>query len=83
LDTQRIVSELKAERSRLDKAIALLDGPNGAKTTAKAAALTREPASNGARRKRHHLTPAGRKRLSMLMKKRWAEKRKKRVRDAK
>jgi hypothetical protein len=77
LDTQRIVSELKAERTRLDKAIAALEGAKGTNTPAKAAAPTRESSSNGARRKRHHLTPAGRKRLSMLMKKRWAEKRKK------
>jgi hypothetical protein len=30
-----------------------------------------------AKKKRDHLTPAGRKRLSDMMKKRWAEKRKK------
>jgi hypothetical protein len=73
LDSQRIVSELKAERNRLDKAIAALDG----EISTRAALTSSEPSSNGSRRKRHHLTPAGRKRLSMLMKKRWAEKRKK------
>jgi len=68
------VSELKAERNRLDKAITALDG---AKTTR--AVVSHTTSSNGAKapRKRHHLTAAGRKRLSMLMKKRWAEKRKK------
>jgi hypothetical protein len=74
LDTQRIVSELKAERNRLDKAIAALDGANTTRAVASHATL-----ENGshAPRKRHRLTAAGRKRLSMLMKKRWAEKRKK------
>jgi hypothetical protein len=74
LDTQRIVSELKAQRNRLERAIAALD-----ETAATRARTTREPSSNGAQapRKRHHLTAAGRKRLSEMMKKRWAEKRKK------
>ena len=75
MDTQRIVSELKAERNRLDKAIAALDG----ETTTQATVAKNVISMNGAKapRKRHHLTAAGRKRLSMLMKKRWAEKRKK------
>jgi hypothetical protein len=75
LDTQRIVSELKAERNRLDKAIAALDG----ESTTRAAAAKSVVSMNGAKapRKRHRLTAAGRKRLSMLMKKRWAEKKKK------
>jgi hypothetical protein len=75
LDTQRIVSELKAERNRLDRAIAALDG----ESTTRLTTAVNKPSGNGlhARRKRHHLTAAGRKRLSMLMKKRWAEKSKK------
>jgi hypothetical protein len=74
LDTQRIVSELKAERNRLDRAISALDG----ESTGGANIAIHEPSSKGAqaRRKRHHLTAAGRKRLSMLMKKRWAERKK-------
>jgi hypothetical protein len=74
LDTQRIVAELTAERNRLDKAIAELDGANTTRAVAKNAV-----SMNGAHapRKRHGLTAAGRKRLSMLMKKRWAERRKK------
>jgi hypothetical protein len=74
VDTQEIVKELKAERNRLDKAIAALDGAN----TTRATMPTSEPARKGApSRRKHHLTAAGRKRLSMLMKKRWAERRKK------
>ena len=77
MDTQEIVKELKAERNRLDKAITALDG---ASTTSEPVAVAKSPISmNDAKepKKRHHLTAAGRKRLSMLMKKRWAERRKK------
>ena len=75
MDTQRIVAELTAERNRLDKAIAALDGASTTRPTVAKRAVS----VNGAKapRKRHHLTAAGRRRLSMLMKKRWAEKRKK------
>jgi hypothetical protein len=73
LNTQEILKELKAERNRLDRAIAALDGANSTRATM----APHKPSSNGARRKRNHLTAAGRKRLSMLMKKRWAEKKKK------
>jgi hypothetical protein len=75
LDTQRIVAELKAERNRLDKAITALDGLTTGHATVARHATSQN--SSHAPRKRHHLTAAGRKRLSMLMKKRWAEKRKK------
>jgi len=68
LDLQRIVSELKSERDRLDRAIAALGGS--------------APVASGkvapARRRRHRMTAAGRKRLSEMMKKRWAAYRKKR-----
>jgi hypothetical protein len=75
LNTQEILKELKAERNRLDKAIAALDGAN----TTRATMAPHKPSSSDASapRKRHHVSAAGRKRLSMLMKKRWAEKRKK------
>jgi hypothetical protein len=75
LDTQRIVSELKTERNRLDRAIAALDAADTIRTVR----ATHEPSSNGgsAQRKRHHISAAGRKRLSMMMKQRWAEKKKK------
>jgi hypothetical protein len=74
LDTQEIVKELKAERNRLDRAIEALDGAN----TARASVATDEPSSSGASlpRKRHRMSAAGRKRISVMMKKRWAERRK-------
>src|ERR1700680_601889 len=75
VDTQKIVSELKAKRNRLDKAIAALDGASTSRATVAKNVVSMSGAK--APRKRHHLTAAGRKRLSILMKKRWSEKRKK------
>jgi hypothetical protein len=74
LDTGRIVAELKRERDRLNLAIAALDGhspQSAARTSAVPNRATRS------KKKGDRLTPAGRRRLSQLMKKRWAEKRKK------
>ena len=75
MDTQEIVKELKAERNRLDKAIVALDGANDTGATV----ATDEPSGNGASspRKRHGMSAEGRKRISVMMKKRWAERRKK------
>jgi hypothetical protein len=74
LDTGRIVAELKRERDRRNLAIAALDGhspQSAAQTSAVPSRATRS------KRKGDRLTPAGRKRLSDLMKKRWAARRKK------
>jgi hypothetical protein len=71
VDLQRIVSELKRERDRIDRAIAALDGGG---ITAK----QRKTASDlGATRKprRRRLSAEGRKRISEAMKKRWAARR--------
>jgi hypothetical protein len=77
MNIAEIVKQLKSERESLTKAIDALEGieggsqgvaTNGSKPATKA--KTTKHASNG-------LTPAGRKRLSELMKKRWADKRKK------
>jgi hypothetical protein len=69
-----IVSELKAERTRIDRAITALEGmsPNGS-----ASNLAPKQAKAAVAQKSGGLTAAGRKRLSELMKKRWAERRKK------
>jgi hypothetical protein len=66
-----IVAELKTERTRIDRAISALEGlvTNGA-TSNYAPKAAAKPKSGG-------LTAAGRKRLSELMRKRWAERRKK------
>jgi hypothetical protein len=74
LDTGRIVAELKRERDRLNRAIAALDGQDP-----KSAARRSAPPNEATRTKKKvdRLTPAGRKRLSEMMKKRWAERRRK------
>ncbi len=62
MDIKRILKELHAERNRIDRAIAAIE------------AITKDSASTGAvrGRRRSRISAAGRKRLSELMKKRWA-----------
>jgi hypothetical protein len=73
LDIERIVEELEQERDRISQAIASLKGVNSSGSTRKSAA------GNGrsGRQRRGGMSAAARKRLSEMMKKRWAEKRKK------
>ena len=66
MDLAGIVEELKKERERLDRAIAALGG-----------VTTSEKSSSTGVRKRGAMTPAARKRLSLAMKRRWAESRRK------
>src|SRR5246127_5830302 len=70
LYTGRIVAELKRERDRLSKAIAALDG-HSPQSAARTSAVPHRAARS--KRKGDRLTPAGRKRLSDMMKKRWVE----------
>ena len=75
MDIAAIVSELKRERDRLNRAIAVLEGTDVVRTgAAKNAAptLVIRKAKKG-----RQLTTEGRKRLSEMMKKRWAERRRK------
>ena len=81
MDIQAIVKELKRERDRLNTAIVALEGPELPPTPRKASPVANIPAPPA--KKRRRLTPQGRKRLSDLMKKRWAEKRKKASRGGK
>jgi hypothetical protein len=74
LDLEKIVAELEQERDRLNQAIALLKERNFPANARKTAAG--DDRGSVARRGRG-LTAAGRKRLSELMKKRWAERRRK------
>jgi hypothetical protein len=77
LDLNKIVEELKTERTRLDRAIAALEEPASPRVVAKKASVAaQQPAAFNAN-KRGGMTPEGRKRLSLAMKKRWAERRKK------
>ena len=75
MDLAKVVSDLKKERDRLGRAIGALLGsalsPGGKKH------VGRPKGDTTKRKKRGNLTPAGRKRLSLAMKKRWAERKKK------
>jgi len=74
LDLKRIVGELKKQRDRIKRAIAALMESYSALPTKKTKAAATSRAALG---KKRGLTPAGRRQLSLKMKKRWAESRKK------
>ena len=72
MDTKQILADLRIELNRLNQAIAaleLLDGTATATPTPAAKAAPKQPRKRG-------LTPAGRRRLSAMMKARWAARRK-------
>jgi hypothetical protein len=74
MDTARIVRELDAEIARLTSARNLLAGSSNAQAKRRVKVA---PAKGAKAKPGRHLTPAGRKKLSELMKKRWAERKKK------
>lgn len=67
MDTQHIISALRDERDRLEQAIAALEGGNGRRG--------RKPGLGNGRRGRRgrRLSAAAKRRISEMMKKRWAE----------
>ena len=81
MDIQAIAKELKRERDRLNTAIEALEGTDLPPTPPKASPAADVPAPPT--KKRRRLTPEGRKRLSDMMKKQWAERRKKASKGAK
>ena len=74
MDLDRILAELEEERDRVSLAIALLEEVNSPRVARQTAPLS----ATKSKARRRGPTPAGRRRLSELMKKRWAERRKKR-----
>jgi hypothetical protein len=76
MDLDRIVADFKKERDSLSRAIAALEGSDATVANTKKRVAVRQAASSN-KKKRGGLTPAGRKRLSEMMKKRWAERKKK------
>jgi hypothetical protein len=70
VDLETLVADLKRERDRLSQAIALLSGDSAApgRTAPKRATPPK---------RRGGITPEGRRRLSLAMKRRWAERRRK------
>ncbi len=75
MNIPQILTSLRAERDRINKAIAALEGLDGAAPTTQPGRAT--TSTKGFRKKKGGLTAAGRRRLSENMKKRWAERRKK------
>ena len=76
MDVARIVADLKLERERISRAIAALEGsvpPLGEKEVSD---IARDVTPSEVV-KRRGMTPEHRRRLSLAMKKRWAERRKK------
>lgn len=72
MDTNRILAELRSERNRIDTAITAIESIGSGNGRRRG----RPPGSSTGTRRKHRLTPAGRRRLSEMMKKRWAERRK-------
>jgi hypothetical protein len=76
VDLARIIEDLKQERERIGRAIAALEGSASKLGEKKlSGAAQGAPASGG--KQRPGITPGGRRRLSLALKKRWAERRKK------
>src|SRR5271157_2434178 len=71
MDIQNLVSDLRSERARLDRAIAALESLSQPARRRGRPPKARQatPASS---RKRGGITPAGRRRLAEMMRKRWA-----------
>ena len=77
LDLNRIVEDLKKERGRLDRAIAALEESTSRRIVVKNTSVAAQQRATAKGNKLGGITPEGRKRLSLAMKKRWAERKKK------
>jgi hypothetical protein len=77
VDLASIVTELKQKRDRLNRAIAALEESDSSGLVPKRRVAAPVNATHNGKGPGRNLTPAGRKRLSEAMKKRWADRRKK------
>lgn len=77
MDIQTILADLKRERDRLSAAITALEGagPRRRGRPVGSGAAKSTPAAG--KRARRHMSPAARKRISEMMKQRWAERKRK------
>lgn len=73
MDIERIIEELEQERDRISQAISLLKGANSSASARKVSTAN----GRSGKQRRSGMSPAARKRLSEIMKKRWAKRRKK------
>ena len=69
MNINQVLSQLISQRSRLDEAISALQKLSGENPSTAHASLG---AFNG-RRRRRHMSPDAKRRISEMMKKRWAE----------
>jgi len=69
VETNRILAELRAERDRIDRAIAAIEGLN---STGRRRA-GRPPRAAAIRRRRGRMSAAARRKMSRLLKQRWAQ----------
>ncbi len=70
MNIDQILNELRNERDRLTRAIEALESTKSTRSAVRRAGGIRG-------RRKNRLTPEGRRRLSQMMKRRWAERRKK------
>jgi hypothetical protein len=73
---EREIVETRGRLAALTAQAAKLRAKVGARKSG-AAAVAQEPAEGGRKRRRRKMSPEARKRISEMMKKRWAERRKK------
>jgi len=69
MNTNRIIAELRAERDRIDKAISALE----AVSSSERRRAGRPPGAPATRRKIGRMSAAARRKLSRLLKQRWAQ----------
>jgi hypothetical protein len=73
MNIEEIVLQLRAERDRIEKAIVALEHPGSQQSAKNGFVAGAAPKKRG----RKPMTPAQRKQFSLLMKKRWAERKQK------
>ena len=74
MDLRKILADLRQEGERITRAIKALEGTISPRTSKKGLIAVGQLPK---RKRRGGITPEGRRRLSLAMKKRWAERRKK------
>jgi hypothetical protein len=78
MDIQNILGDLKKERDRIDRAIAALEGLGSAGPRRRGRPVgSVNTTTTKSARPRRHMSAAARKRISEMMKQRWAERKRK------
>lgn len=73
---EREISQTRERLAALTAQAAKLRSRAGMGRSSESSAVASEPSGNGRRRRRRKMSPEARKRISEMMKKRWAERRK-------